>query len=35
MKESDNTTRMHFTDVRFVKPDAKQFEVPSAYGHMK
>lgn len=35
MKENDNTMRMHFTDVRFVKPDAKQFEVPAAYGHMK
>jgi hypothetical protein len=35
MKESDNTMRMHFTDVRFVKPDAKQFEVPAAYGRMK
>jgi hypothetical protein len=35
MKENDNTMRMHFTDVRFVKPDAKQFDVPAAYGHMK
>ena len=35
MKEKDNTVRMHFTEVRFVKPDAKQFEVPAAYGHMK
>jgi len=35
MKENDNTMRMHFTDVRFVKPDAKQFEVPAAYGRMK
>ena len=35
MKEKDNTVRMHFTDVRFVKPDAKQFEVPAAYGRMK
>jgi hypothetical protein len=35
MKEKDTTVRMHFTQVRFVKPDAKQFEVPAAYGHMK
>ena len=35
MKEKDNTVRMHFTDVRFVKPDAKQFEVPATYGRMK
>jgi hypothetical protein len=35
MKEKDRTVRMHFTDVRFVKPDAKQFEVPAAYGLMK
>ena len=35
MKEKDRTVRMHFTDVRFVKPDDKQFDVPSAYGLMK
>jgi len=35
MKEKDNTVFMHFTDVRFVKADAKQFEVPAAYGRMK
>ena len=35
MKENDNTVRMHFSHVRFVKPDAKQFEVPAGYGHMK
>jgi hypothetical protein len=35
MHEKDNTVRMHFTDVRFVKADAKQFEVPAAYGRMK
>jgi len=34
MKEDDKTVRMHFTDVRFVKPDAKQFEVPASYGRM-
>ena len=35
MKEKDNTVRMHFTEVRFVKPDAKQFELPAAFGRMK
>jgi hypothetical protein len=35
MKEKDRTVRMHFTDVRFVKPDANQFEIPSAYGRIK
>jgi hypothetical protein len=35
MKEKDRTVRMHFSDVRFVKPDAKQFEIPAAYGLMK
>ena len=35
MKEKDRTVRMHFTDVRFAKPDAKQFEIPAAYGLMK
>jgi hypothetical protein len=35
MKEKDRTVRMHFSDVRFVKPDANQFEVPAAYGLMK
>ena len=35
MKEKDNTVRMRFTQVRFVKPDAKQFEVPANYGRMK
>jgi len=35
MKEKDRTVRMHFTDVRFVKPEAKQFEIPTAYGLMK
>jgi hypothetical protein len=35
MKEKDRTVRMHFTDVSFVKPDAKQFEIPAAYGRMK
>ena len=35
MKEDDKTVRMHFTDVRFVKPDAKQFEVPAGYGRIE
>ena len=35
MKEKDRSVRMHFTDVSFVKPDAKQFEIPAAYGRMK
>jgi hypothetical protein len=35
MKEKINTVRMHFTQPRFTKPDAQQFEVPAAYGLMK
>jgi hypothetical protein len=35
MKEKGNTVRMHFSQVRFVKPEAKQFEIPAAYGLMK
>jgi hypothetical protein len=35
MKEDDKTVRMHFTDLRFVKPEAKQFEVPAGYGRMQ
>jgi len=35
MKEKDRTVLMHFTNVRFDKPDAKQFDVPAAYGRMK
>ena len=35
MKEKDNTVRMRFTQVRFVKPDAKQFDLPATYGLMK
>jgi hypothetical protein len=35
MKEKQNTVRMHFTQVRFVKPEASQFDVPTAYGQMK
>jgi hypothetical protein len=35
MKENVNTVRMNFTQVRFVKPDAKQFDLPANYGQMK
>ena len=35
MKEKGNTARMCFSQVRFVKPDAKQFDVPAGYGRMK
>jgi hypothetical protein len=35
MKEKDRTVRMHFTDVRLVKPDAQQFEIPAGYGRMR
>ena len=35
LKERANTVLMHFTQVRFVKPDARQFELPANYGQMK
>jgi len=35
MKEKINTVRMHFTQLRFTKPDPQQFDVPAAYGLMK
>ncbi len=35
MKQGDKTVLMHFTDVRFVKPGEKQFEVPATYGRMQ
>ena len=35
MQEKQNTVRMRFTEVRFVKPDAKQFDLPTNYGQMK
>jgi hypothetical protein len=35
MKEKINTVRMHFTQLRFTKPDPQQFNVPAAYGLMK
>ena len=35
MKEKGSAVRMRFTQVRFVKPDAKQFELPANYSLMK
>jgi hypothetical protein len=35
LKEKVNTVRMRFTQLRFAKPDPKQFEVPATYGLMK
>jgi len=35
MKEKQSTVRLRFSQVRFAKPDAKQFEVPANYGLMK
>ena len=35
IKEKGNTVRMHFTQLRFAKPDPQQFNVPPAYGLMK
>jgi hypothetical protein len=35
IKEKQNTVRMHFTQVQFARPDAKQFDVPATYGPMK
>jgi hypothetical protein len=35
LKEKGNTVRMHFTQLRFTKPDPQQFDVPAAYGLMK
>jgi hypothetical protein len=35
MKEKVNTVRMHFTQLRFTKPDPQQFNVPAAYSQMK
>jgi hypothetical protein len=35
MKQKENTVRMNFTQVRFVKPDAKQFDLPANYGQME
>jgi hypothetical protein len=30
-KEKDNTSILHFTEVKLTKPDAKQFEPPAGY----
>jgi hypothetical protein len=35
IKDKGNTVRMRFTQVRFVKPDAKQFDPPATYSPMK
>jgi hypothetical protein len=35
LKEKGNTMRMHFTLVRFAKPDPKLFELPASYSKMK
>ena len=35
MKEKDNKVFMRFSQVSFVRPDAKQFDLPSTYGQMK
>jgi hypothetical protein len=34
MKEKVNTISMRFSQVRFVKPDAKQFDLPAGYSRM-
>jgi hypothetical protein len=35
MKEKQSTVRMRYTQVRFERPDAKQFELSTNYGLMK
>ncbi len=35
MKEKNNKVLMRFSQVSFVRPDAKQFDLPSTYGEMK
>jgi len=35
MNDKGNTVQMHFTQVSFVQPDPKQFELPANYGLMK
>ena len=35
MKEKQDTVRMRFTQIRFVKADPKQFNLPTAYSLMK
>jgi hypothetical protein len=34
MKDKGNTVSMRFSQVRLVKPDAKQFEIPAGYGRI-
>ena len=35
LKEKDNKVLMHFSQVSLARPDAKQFDLPAAYGQMK
>ena len=35
MKQEQDTVRMRFTQIRFVKADAQPFNIPAAYGLMK
>jgi len=35
IKEKQSTVRMRFTQVRFAKPDAQQFDLPASYSLMK
>jgi hypothetical protein len=35
IKDKQSTVRMHFTQIRFVKPEAKQFDPPANYSPMK
>jgi hypothetical protein len=35
MNQKDNKVLMRFSQVRLVKPDAKQFDLPANYGQMK
>ena len=35
IRDKQSTVRMHFTQVRFTKPDARQFDPPANYGPMK
>ena len=35
MNQKDNKVIMRFSQVRLVKPDAKQFDLPPNYGQMK
>jgi hypothetical protein len=35
IRSTQSTVRMHFTQVRFTRPDAKQFDTPANYSPMK